>query len=50
MVISQAYNGKIKAWVKYKFIKGKGFQALDVKQRMPKKKFKGVPVRGKTRK
>lgn len=47
MPISQAYNKKIKAWVKYDFKKGKGFNVLDVKQKEPKKKFKGIPVRGK---
>lgn len=50
MVISQAFNRRIRAWVKFDFIKGKGFRALDVKQRKPLKKFKGVPVRGQRRK
>ena len=47
MPIYQAYNKRTKSWVKYKFIKGKGFKVTDVKQREPKKKFKGIPVRGK---
>jgi len=43
MPIYQAYNKKIGAWVKYHFAKGKGFEVKDVKQRNPKKPFKGVP-------
>jgi len=46
MPIYQAYNGRIKAWVKYHFTK-KGVEILDVKQREPQKPFKGVPKRGK---
>ncbi len=44
MPIYQSYNKKIKAWVKYKFTK-KGWKPLDVKQRKPKIKFKGIPVK-----
>jgi len=46
MPVYQAYNPKIQSWVKYHFTK-KGFEVLDVKQRKPKIKFKGVPIRGK---
>jgi len=42
MPIRQAFNKKIGAWVKFDFEAGKGFKPLDVKQRMPKKPFKGV--------
>lgn len=41
----QAYNKRIKAWVKYHFVKGKP-RILNVKQKEPTKKFKGIPVRG----
>lgn len=44
----QAYNKRIKAWVKYEFTK-KGFKVTDVKQREPNRPFKGVPKRGKRR-
>ena len=43
MPVRQAYNGKIKAWVKYDFKKGKGFRVLNVKQKEPTKPFKGIP-------
>jgi hypothetical protein len=43
MPIRQAFNRKIGAWVKFDFQKGKGFRALDVKQREPSRPFKGVP-------
>jgi len=49
MPIYQAYNKRIKAWVKYEFYKGKGFKPLDVKQNKSKVKFKGIKVRGKTK-
>lgn len=49
MPIYQAYNRRNKAWVKYKFTKG-GIKILNVKQKEPMKKFKGVPVKGKKRK
>lgn len=48
MPIYQAYNKRIKAWVKYEFTK-KGFKPLDVKQRKPLVAFKGIPKRGKRR-
>ena len=47
MPIAQAYNGRIKAWVKYDFTKGKGFRVLNVKQKNSKEPFKGVPIRQK---
>jgi len=47
MPVYQAYNGKIKAWVKYHFVKGGKAKITDVKQREPMKPFKGVPKRGK---
>ena len=40
----QSYNKKTKAWVKYHFTKD-GIKFTDVKQRQPKKPFKGVPKR-----
>lgn len=46
MPIYQAYNKKSKRWVKYHFKKGKGFEVVDVKQRLPQKPFKNVPIRG----
>ena len=46
VTIYQAFNKRIGSWVKYKFTK-KGFKVTDVKQRNPKKKFAGVPIRGK---
>jgi len=45
MPIYQAFNKKIGAWVKYKFTK-KGWKALDVKQKLPKKPFKGIKKKG----
>lgn len=45
MPIYQAYNRRIKAWVKYEFTK-KGFKVINVKERNPKIKFKGIPIRG----
>ncbi len=50
MVISQAFNRRINAWVKFDFVKGKGFRIVNVKQQKPLQKFKGVPVRGQRRK
>lgn len=47
MPVYQAYNKRSKAWVKYKFTKKKGFKVLDVKQKNPGVKFKGIPIRGK---
>jgi len=45
MPIYQAYNSRNKAWVKYK-LSSKGFKTLDVKQREPRKPFKGIPKKG----
>ena len=47
MAIKQAFNPKIDAWVKYKFTKKTGFRVLDVKQREPKKPFRGIPINKK---
>ena len=47
MPVYQSFNKRIKAWVKYELIKGKGIKILDVKQQMPNKPFKGVPKRSK---
>ena len=45
MPIYQTFNGKIKAWVKYrKFANGKTL-IQDVKQREPMKPFKGITKR-----
>ncbi len=49
MPIFQAYNKRNNAWVKYKKT-GNKTKILNVKESEPKKKFKGVPVRGKTKK
>lgn len=49
MPIYQAFNGRINAWVKYEFKKGKGFKAIDVKQKKPLKSFKNIPIKGKTK-
>ena len=46
MPIYQSYNPKIKAWVKYEFTK-KGIKFKDVKQKEPKKPFKGIPKKGR---
>ena len=45
MPVFQAFNKKIGAWVKFHYVKG-GVKFFDVKQRKPKIKFKGIPVRG----
>lgn len=51
MPIRQAFNKRINAWVKFDFKKGKGFKVTDVKQRLPRVPFKGVPkVKSKRRK
>ena len=47
MPIRQAYNKKIKAFVKYDFAKDTGFRVLDVKQKKPSKPFKGIKIAGK---
>ena len=44
MVIKQSFNKKTGAWVKFK-ITAKGSKILDVKQKNPKEKFKGIPVK-----
>jgi hypothetical protein len=44
--IYQAYNKRNKAWVKYELYGGKS-KILNVKERDPKKPFKGVPKRRK---
>jgi len=44
----QAWNPKIKAYVKYEFDKG-GFKPLDVKQKNPTVAFKNVPIKGMTK-
>ncbi|HUW43828.1 MAG TPA: hypothetical protein VMV95_02630 [Bacillota bacterium] len=50
MSIYQAFNPKIKAWVKYHFVKDKGFEVFDVKQREPLKPFKNIELkRGKNK-
>lgn len=48
MSIYQSYNKKIKAWVKYHFVK-KGFEVLDVKEREPMIPFKNIPKKAKRR-
>jgi len=47
MPIYQAFNPRIKAWVKYHFVKKKGFEVIDVKRRNPKVAFKNIPKKGK---
>jgi len=47
MPVLQAYNSKINAWVKYDFVKGKGFRVLDVKQREPNIPFVNTKIGGK---
>ncbi len=42
MVIRQAFNNRIKAWVKIKIIKGKGSKILNVKQQNPTVPFANV--------
>jgi len=49
MPIYQAFNSRIKAWVKYHFEKGKGFRIVGVKKREPLKPFKNVKIKGKKR-
>ena len=46
MPIYQSFNPKTQSWVKYHFVKGE-IKFFDVKQRNPKIKFKGIPVKGK---
>lgn len=51
MPIFQSYNRKIGAYVKGHVMKHKNgktyFKVKDVKQRLPNKPFKGVPIRRK---
>jgi len=47
MPIYQAYNKRSKRWAKYHFVKKKGFEVTDVKQRLPKEPFKNILIRGK---
>lgn len=50
MPIRQAYNKRTKSWVKYHFVKGKGFEVLDMKQNKSKIPFKNIKISGKKRK
>ena len=45
MPIYQVFNPKIKAWVKYHFVKKKGFEVFDVKQREPSIPFKNIELK-----
>ena len=45
MPIYQAYNRRIKSFVKYEFDK-RGFKVIDVKQKNPIKPFSGIPIKG----
>ena len=49
MSIYQSFNGRIGAWIKYSFEKGKGFLPKDVKQIEPYKPFKGIKIKGNRR-
>ncbi len=49
MVKQQAFNQRIQAWVIFDFKKGKGFRPLNVKQREPKKPFKGIKITAKSK-
>ena len=49
MPIYQAYNKKTNRWVKYHFTKD-GINFFDVKQREPKKPFKGILIKVKKKK
>lgn len=44
--VYQSFNRRIQAWVKYKFIKGKGFKPLNVKQRNPRVPFANINIKG----
>lgn len=50
MPVYQAFNKRIGAWVKYDFKKGKNDNTyanfFDVKEKEPRKPFKGVKKRG----
>jgi len=47
MPIFQAFNYRTGAWVKYHFVKEKGFEVFDVKQIKPLKPFKNIPKKGR---
>ena len=47
MPIYQSFNPKIKSWVKYHFVKEKGFEVFDVKQKEPLKPFKNIIIKGR---
>jgi len=47
MKVLQSFNKKTKAWVKYKRYADGKVVISDVKQKEPRKKFKGVPVKKK---
>lgn len=44
MVIEQVFNKRTGAWVKFK-VTAKGSKILDVKEKNPRIKFKGIPVK-----
>lgn len=48
MPIKQAWNNRIKAWVKYELSKN-GFKVIDVKEKEPWKPFKGIKIGGNKR-
>jgi hypothetical protein len=41
----QAYNGRIKAWVKFKRMRNGMTKVVAVKRQNPRKPFAGVPVK-----
>ena len=43
-MLRQSYNNKIDAWVKFKKVKGKPVEIVDVKTRNPIKPFKNVRI------
>lgn len=45
--IFQSYNNKIDKWVKFKILPSGKAKIMDVKQKNPTSKFRGVPVRKK---
>jgi len=49
MPIYQAFNKRNKSWVKYEFTK-KGIKILNVKERNPLQRFKGIQVRRRRKK
>ncbi len=47
-MIKQSFNGRIGAWVKWKYVKGtKKLKIINVKQKLPKTPFKDVPIHHK---